>query len=180
MLLWVGLAAGAAALVCCGAFALNSTGDNTQSGGTGGGNLPAGVAAQPEPGIGEPVRDGKFEFTVQEVQCGVQSVGSSGLAKTAQGRYCLVTLQVKNIGDKPQTMFDSNQKGFGSNNAQYSTDSEAGLYANSDNSQVWITEINPGNQVTGVLVFDMPQDVELVRLELHDSAFSGGVNVTVK
>ncbi len=107
------------------------------------------------------------------------SVGSSGLSKTAQGQYCLVTVSVKNIGDKPQTMFDDNQKGLGSNGAEYSTDSGAGLYANTDNP-VWIGEINPGNQIKGVLVFDVPKDVQLTGLELHDSAFSGGVEVSLK
>lgn len=116
---------------------------------------------------------------MKNVKCGVGSVGQ-GLTKTAQGQFCLVTVTVKNIGDKPQTMFDSNQKGFGSNGAEYGTDSAAGLYANSDNAQVWIAEINPGNQVTGMLVFDLPKDVDLVRLRMHDSAFSGGVEINVK
>src|SRR5262245_21771627 len=50
---------------------------------------------------GQPVRDGKFEFTVQSVKCGVSQVGEDPLTKTAQGQFCLVTISVKNIGDKP-------------------------------------------------------------------------------
>lgn len=117
---------------------------------------------------------------MKSVKCGVGSVGDDILGKSAQGQFCLVNLSVKNIGDEPQTMFDDNQKAIGSNGAQYSTDSEAGLYANGNNNQVWIAEINPGNQVTGTLVYDIPKNVELAKLELHDSAFSGGVEVNLK
>ncbi|MEV6524275.1 DUF4352 domain-containing protein [Longispora sp. NPDC051575] len=136
--------------------------------------------AQPPPSIGTPVRDGKFEFVVKKVECGVGEVGGEYLNKRAQGQFCLVTLSVKNIGNKPQTMSDSNQKGFGANNARYSTDSSASLYANSDGDSVWYTEINPGNEVAGVIVFDIPKDGQLLSLELHDSLFSGGVKVKLQ
>ena len=33
--------------------------------------------------------------------------------------------------------------------------------------------------MTGVLVFDIPKEGKIVGLELHDSAFSGGVLVDV-
>lgn len=134
-------------------------------------------ASTPEVAIGAPARDGKFEFTVHKVECGSKQAGDGLLGKTAQGQYCLVTLTVKNIGDKPQTLSDSSQKAFGPTGVQYSPDTTAGLYLNKDNSQVWFTDINPGNQVTGVIVFDVPVDASLVRLELHDSPFSGGVKV---
>ncbi|WP_412539927.1 DUF4352 domain-containing protein [Longispora sp. K20-0274] len=138
-------------------------------------------AAAPVAGIGTAVRDGKFEFVVQKVECGKAQVGGEYLNKKAQGQFCLVTISVKNIGDKPQTMYDSNQKGFGANNARYAPDSAAGIYANSEgDNQVWISEINPGNQVTGLVVFDIPKDGALSSLELHDSAFSGGVKVKLQ
>ncbi|GIG60490.1 hypothetical protein Lfu02_48620 [Longispora fulva] len=136
--------------------------------------------APPPPSIGTPVRDGKFEFVVKKVECGVDQVGGDYLNKSAQGQFCLVTLSVKNIGNKPQTMSDSNQKGFGANNARYSPDSTASLYANPDSAQVWYTEINPGNEVTGLIVFDIPKDGQLLSLELHDSLFSGGVKVKLQ
>jgi hypothetical protein len=33
--------------------------------------------------------------------------------------------------------------------------------------------------VTGKVVFDVPKDAKITRLELHDSPFSGGIAVTV-
>ncbi len=181
---WILGGAAALAALCCGIFALSSISgdDNDSTGGVGGGDVATQEPQQqedPGPGIGDPARDGKFEFAVQKAECGAAEVGSGGLSETAQGQFCLVTISVKNIGDEARTMSDSNQEGIGSNGAKYSTNSVAGLYANADNA-LWLEEINPGNQVSGVLVYDVPKDVRLVALELHDSAFSGGVKVSLE
>ncbi|GIJ23624.1 DUF4352 domain-containing protein [Micromonospora lutea] len=128
--------------------------------------------------IGQAARDGKFEFTVKSTKCGVSKVGSDLLGTTAQGQFCLVTVKVKNIGKEPQTLIDSSQKAYDAEGTEYSTDSAAAIYANED-QQTLFNEINPGNQVTGVLVFDIPKKVKLTTLELHDSPFSGGVEVAL-
>ncbi len=182
---WFALAGAAVSVLCCAALLFTSpTPDHDGQGQDAANGSSAGPTASPaspaRPGIGDPVRDGKFEFIVREVDCGEPSVGDGAITKNAQGQYCLVTITVKNIGDRPQTLLDSNQKAIGSNAAQYATDSQAGWYANPANRQVWITEINPGNQVTGVLVFDMPKDVNLSSLQLHDSALSGGAEVKIR
>ncbi len=62
--------------------------------------------------IGTPVRDGKFEFTVTKLRCGVPSVGPEGIEQAAQGQFCLASLKVTNIGDKPQTLDASSQHGY--------------------------------------------------------------------
>jgi hypothetical protein len=89
-----------------------------------------------------------------------------------------VSLSVKNIGTKPQTFIDSNQKGFAANGSQYAPDSAATLAIGGAQS-TWINEINPGNAISGQIVFDMPASTKLAKLEFHDSMFSGGVTVTV-
>lgn len=168
----IALMTGAALALGCGAGQGTSS-----SGGSSGGGGGAKAEAQAAK-VGEAARDGKFEFTVQQVKCGVAEVGSKTLGKKAQGQFCLVTVHVKNIGTKPQTFDDSSQKAFGADKAQYSTDSTAGLYANEDTA-TFLNEINPGNEVTGVLVFDIPVKATLAKLELHDSPFSGGVTVSL-
>lgn len=168
-------------LACCGISAvIFSSDDKASEPDNSTGQGPGTKQEAGQPGIGTPVRDGRFEFVVQKVACGQDSVGQGGLEQTAQGQYCLVTLSVKNIGDRSQTLADSAQKGIGSNGAEYSTDGLAGIYANGTENQTWLTDINPGNQVTGVIVFDLPKGVELVKLELHDSTFSQGVEVRLK
>jgi hypothetical protein len=138
------------------------------------------IGTAQQPGIGTPVRDGQFEFVVQQVECGKDSVGPSELARTARGQFCLVTLAVKNVGDRAQRFVDSAQQGFDANGTEYGTDPVAGFYANGSTGPAWMTGIHPGNQVTGIIVFDLPDDAELVRLELHDSLFSDGVEVRLK
>ena len=145
---------------------------------------PAGAASASEapaakdPGIGTPVRDGKFEFTVAKVESGKKQVGEQYLEQTAQGSYTLVHLSVKNIGDEAQSFSDSDQKLIGADGKQYSADSMAGSAIK--NNDVLFAQINPGNAVDGILVFDLPAGAVPAKLELHDSPFSGGVTVALK
>jgi len=130
--------------------------------------------------IGEPARDGKFEFVVQSVQCNVMSVGDNPyLTKTPQGQFCLLDVTVKNIGNEKQSLFSENQKLMDSSNKQYSADDQATIYA-APNSATWYSDINPGNSVEGKIVFDLPKSVTPTIAELHDSAYSGGVKVNLQ
>ncbi|PZG12551.1 DUF4352 domain-containing protein [Micromonospora craterilacus] len=128
--------------------------------------------------IGDSARDGKFEFTVKSNKCGVKKVGSDLLGAKAQGQFCLVTINVKNIGKEAQMFDGSSQKAYAADGTEYSADGEAAIYANK-NAETFLNNINPGNQVTGVVVFDIPKDVKLPKLKLHDSMFSGGVTVAL-
>ncbi|MGH3951134.1 MAG: DUF4352 domain-containing protein [Pseudonocardiaceae bacterium] len=125
-------------------------------------------------GLNDPVRDGKFEFVVSKVECGKTTVGDQYLNKTAQGQFCLVSVSIENIGNEPQSMFGDNQKLFDAEGREFSADTEAAIYLGEASQTLW-EEINPGNKVEGVVVFDIPENVTPTRLELHDSAFSGGV-----
>lgn len=129
-------------------------------------------------GIGDKVRDGSFEFTVKTVTCGVQQVGDSYLNKKAQGQFCVISLKVTNIGDDSSVFNDSDQKLINSRQQTFSTDSEAAIYLDDSNS--FLEEINPGNSVTGKIVFDIPKNAKPETLELHDDRlFSGGAEVSL-
>ena len=135
-------------------------------------------AAPKVAGIGTKVRDGKFEFVVSSVKCGIAKVGESEyLQKKAQGQFCAVAMKVTNIGDEPQSMFADNQYAYDAKGRKLSADSEASIY--DDSSQVLWEEINPGNSVKGKVYFDIPKGAKITKLELHDSVFSGGVDVKV-
>lgn len=129
--------------------------------------------------IGQPANDGKFQFTVNSQTCGKTSVGDQYLNKQAQGQYCILSVTVKNIGDQAQTFDSSNQYVFDSKNNKLSADSTASSYDNSSD-QAFLNDINPGNSVTGNVVFDVPKGVTPVSAELHDSAFSGGIKVQLQ
>lgn len=128
------------------------------------------------PGIGQPARDGKFEFVVNKITCGKRSVGVAPFDAKAQGQFCLIKVSVKNIGDEPRSFTGGNQRAFSSAGAQFTNSTEAEMYANTD-AETFLNEINPGNKVNGTLVFDVPKGTKLTKIELHDSMFSGGVTV---
>ena len=125
--------------------------------------------------LGTAVRDGQFEFTVTKVQAGVAKLGSDMFGEKAQGQFVLVHVTVENIGDEAQYFSDSNQKVQDAKGREFSADTGAALYV--DDNDVFLNEINPGNTVKGVLVYDMPKNTRPASIELHDSAFSGGVTV---
>lgn len=132
------------------------------------------------PKIGEAARDGKFEFTVKSIECGKPSVGTNEfMTKQAQGQFCLLNVTVKNIGNEPQSLFSANQKLLNAQGQQFAADDTATLYAAPQGSS-WYSNINPGNSVEGAIVFDLPKDQTPTTAELHDSAYSGGVKVSLQ
>lgn len=129
-------------------------------------------------GLGQPARDGKFEFVVSKVVCGQATVGSGLFKSTAQGSYCLVSVNVSNIGKQAQSFDGSDQKAY-AGSTQFSDDGAAEFNADAG-ALTWSQDINPGNQVAGVLVYDVPDGTKLTSIVLHDSVFSDGVRVTLK
>ncbi|MFE6864492.1 DUF4352 domain-containing protein [Nocardia sp. NPDC057668] len=127
--------------------------------------------------LGTEVRDGKFAFQVTRVDPPVAKVGTNEyLEKQAQGEYVLVYVDVTNTGDQAQTYFGENQKLVDDQGREYSHDTAASINVNED----LIAEINPGNRISAVLVFDLPVGTAPAAVEFHDSAFSGGVRVSIK
>lgn len=130
-------------------------------------------------GIGDPARDGKFEFVVSGVECGVDEVGGEYLNETAQGQFCLVTMTVTNIGDEAQLFNAGSQKGVTNTGATVDADSTASLYANEEVDS-FLEDINPGNSIRDVIVvYDIAPDQTLDAVELYDSILSGGVTVAL-
>ena len=126
------------------------------------------------PGIGAAVRDGKFEFTVSGVDCSQTNIGGQ-YGTTAQGVFCIVGLRVSNIGKEAQYFDASSQTALDVQGRKFSADSAAGIYL--DNSNSFLEQLNPGSVVDGQLVYDVPVGTQLTEIDLHDSAFSGGVKV---
>jgi Domain of unknown function (DUF4352) len=112
---------------------------------------------------------------VTKVACGRRTVGSNEFTRaTATGEFCVVTVKVENIGNEAQYFDSTSQHLYDQQDRQHSVDDEA--WAALD-TNAFLEEINPGNKVTGTLVFDVPKDTKPSKLELHDSPFSGGVEV---
>ncbi|MFD4367777.1 DUF4352 domain-containing protein [Rhodococcus sp. NPDC058521] len=101
--------------------------------------------------IGKPVRDGKFEFVVH-----------SWDGSTAQ-------VSVKNIGDEPKSLAMSNQYLFDKQGRKFEPEFDW-------SSDLAFADLNPGQSVSGALVYAL-SGASPDYLELHDSIFSGGVEV---
>ncbi|MCW2945403.1 MAG: hypothetical protein JWR24_2120 [Actinoallomurus sp.] len=136
----------------------------------------AGPAKKPVNGVGREYHDGKFAFTVTKIKKGVRQVGDQYVGKTAQGQFVLVYVTVANIGDQARTFDSGSQKLKDAEGREFSADTEATI-AMGNESKAFLEDINPGNGVHGILVFDVPKGIKLKSLELHDSPFSGGVTV---
>jgi hypothetical protein len=130
-------------------------------GGDSGNHIPVG-------GIGF---DGSFGFTVTHVEYDDDSIIDG---RVAQGRYCLVSLTIENIGDRPHTFSPDVQKAHRSDGSTDAADTAIGFQ-----SETSSTSLNPHTKIAGTLVFDIPRSAKLVDIELHDSAFSRGVYVDV-
>jgi hypothetical protein len=145
---------------------------SSSSGGSqGSGSQASGGQAAAAAKIGTPVRDGKFQFTITAVTHAKHAGGLLG--GTAQGRYTILHVTVKNIGGQAQTLDASSQYVYDAGGRQFSADSAA------SSQSFFLTQINPGNEVTGTIAFDLPKGDRAVKAELHDSPFSNGVTVTL-
>ncbi|MDV8057657.1 MULTISPECIES: DUF4352 domain-containing protein [unclassified Rhodococcus (in: high G+C Gram-positive bacteria)] len=150
------------------------------SGSTGSG---AGAPAESSSDIasaGSAVRDGKFEFqvtTVASAKTVSDPTDNPYMTADAQGEFIVVTMRVKNIGDKPQSYFGDNQKMIDAQGREYGASSEAGMYMNTEVAV--LGEINPGNSIDVKVAFDVPPGTAPATLQLHDSMFSSGVKVAL-
>ncbi|WP_194793125.1 DUF4352 domain-containing protein [Raineyella fluvialis] len=129
-------------------------------------------------GLNEAVDAGDLQYTVTKVQKGVSKVGSDYLNQSAQGQYVLVSVNVKNTGKSSKT-FDSNLvKLYDKDAIEYSSDSTAEIYAN-DQNHTFLEQVNPGNTVKGLLVFDIPKDVQPTQLGVRGGMFGAEKKISL-
>jgi len=87
-----------------------SGGSSSNDAGSSGGGATTSANGKTAAGIGTPVRDGKFEFTVTAVDPGKGTIGTGSISKTAQGQFVLVHVTVRNIGNQQQSFDQSSQR----------------------------------------------------------------------
>lgn len=126
----------------------------------------------PPPAPGAPVRDGQFEFRVTGVGSAKTIGDNQFLQTTAQGVFVVFTLQVTNTGNEARNFSAMAQKLIDSSGRKYDASTSADTNLNQMGS---LGQINPGIAVTIRVAFDVPPDLKMKALELHDSLFSGGV-----
>jgi len=124
----------------------------------------------------QPVRDGKFEFRVIRFGCGARTLGAGTSAIRAQGKFCLLTMQVRNIGREPRKIDADAQYLYAVGGTRNQVNAGATLRAG---SKLLLARINPGNSVSGTLVYDVPTSFRPLAVELHDSPLSRGARLSL-
>jgi hypothetical protein len=135
---------------------------------------------RPGPGparLGDPVRDGQFQFVVRSVACGARSVGQGLARKRPLGQFCLVGLGVENTGSEGRTFGGGSQYLFDTAGKRHDPDLDATV--RHGGGRLLSTHLNPGQRLEGTLVCDVPDPIDLARVELHDGPFSGGAGVAL-
>ncbi|MBM7277393.1 DUF4352 domain-containing protein [Gordonia rubripertincta] len=156
----------------------SNSGEQADSGGDNGDNGDK-KADEQAAGLNTPVRDGKFEFVVTNVESGLSSVGDNEfLTAEAQGQFVVVTMTVNNTSKEPKDFSPTNQKLVDTEGRSFEPDTTAQIYLGGSDIPVW-DNVNPGNTVEVKVVYDMPVDAKPASIELHDSMFSGGVKVNL-
>jgi len=128
---------------------------------------------------GSAVRDGKFEFRVLGMERAAQAGDPSNpyMIAKPQGEFIILTLSVRNIGDRPQSYFGSNQTLIDTAGREYGADTEADMWMNDGGI---MADINPGNAIQVRVAFDVPPGTQPAELEVHDSMFSGGAKIRLQ
>ena len=136
------------------------------------------TAVQTSVGMDEPVRDGVFQFTANGVRCGVQEIGTPDDYQQPTGQFCVITLTIKNVGTSPGVFADAIQRAYGPGGVWFSSDSAAAFYANPDPT-IFLNDINPGNHVKALVVYDIPPSGHILRLEVHENPSTRGAIINI-
>jgi hypothetical protein len=119
---------------------------------------------------GDIVRDGSVTFAVSDVRCGLDTIGG-GLGPN-NGQFCEVRLTMHNDGPNAMTLNASAQRATGSKGAFYLADEAAQAIVNGGNPP-----LAPGASAQTTLVYDVPDGVRLVDIDLHINDYSHGAKV---
>ncbi|ANF30693.1 hypothetical protein A0130_02500 [Leifsonia xyli] len=156
-----------------------SAGSGTAGAGSTGGGGSTAPAAPATAGLNTPVKVGSFEYTATASKDAGTTAGASPLTKTAQGTFIEVDLTIKNVGTSAATFISNYVKLVDGTGKTYDADPTATLYA-SPNQSAWVAAINPGNAITGPILFDVPAGTTAASIQVSDNAFSKGETVNLK
>ena len=133
--------------------------------------------------MGQETTVGAFTVTVTGVECTGEPLGTAPVIRAPEGRFCVASVSVRNDGLQPrsfpvpfQRMTDGTRR-FGPERVM--TRTRPALVLASGSRELTPVPVNPGLTVEGVLVFDLPQDVETTALELRAGPRDRAVQVAL-
>jgi hypothetical protein len=118
------------------------------------------------PGIGDTAQANDLAFTITGLECGITALGSEFLPVNPQGQFCRVGIVIENVGSSPAVFSASESKVFDSQSREFAADTSA-MIREEDSRDVWRADLNPGNSVSGNLIFDLPVDASPDFIEIE-------------
>lgn len=139
----------------------------------------------PVKAIGQPAEDAGFRFVVNSLKCGEKRISyNDGLIEhvaDAQGQFCRLNITVTNSGNTANSIRAYNQHVLNAQGQKYDHDAGAtGRAAQYILGHPFDDDINPGNSITGDIVFDVPADVMPTMAELHGDSDSLGARINLQ
>lgn len=122
-----------------------------------------------EAGVGEPVQVDDTELLVTKVDKGKAHLGDEVLGADAQGEFVIAHVKVTNKGDGRIDVFDQDFVLVDADGKQYSTSDDAILV----DDVISLQQVNPGNSIEGLLVFDVPKGTDIAALEMTPTSSFG-------
>jgi hypothetical protein len=140
---------------------------------------------------GEVVHDGTMSFIVDSVHCGITHIGSD---KPDHGQFCVFDITVANEGPQPVRFDAVSQRAFGSKGGFYVPDARADAASNKASDTIpdvgdpthqdeatlapqVAPAMTPGTSRKVQVVYNIPTDVKLTKIDLHATEYSSGVMV---
>ena len=136
--------------------------------------------APKQAGLKDPVVSGDLQFTVNSIKCGITKVGPGFLEEKPQGQFCRVTSPSRTSATRRPRSSVTSRSWSTTRTASSPTTRVQRSRPNSDNNDLWIGNINPGNTIKGNIVSDIPKGAEPVKMLLLAELFGDPVEVQLK
>ena len=127
-----------------------------ESGGESGGKSDSSKDEKKEFAIGEKVKVDDLEYTVNSIER-ADTVGGQYTSSTADGKYIVADVTVKNNGNESITI-DTNLFKILNGNATNGADAAASTEANPSDIGFFLEQLNPSSEKTGKVVFDVSEE----------------------
>lgn len=129
--------------------------------------------------VGEKATDQGLAFVVNRFECGATEVGEGDDRSTAAGQFCILDITVRNEGANPAAFAAPAQLLRDEAARTYALDprATASVSTSANRALGSFLQLNPGIEVQGLLVFDVPTATVPTEAELHGLA--SGLRVPV-
>jgi uncharacterized lipoprotein YehR (DUF1307 family) len=124
--------------------------------------------------LDQEVNAGKLGYVVSEVKKDNKIGENEFLQKTTENQFLLVKVKVTNNDQEARTIDTSLFKLNDSEGREYTAMADADLYVN-EGSGFFLAQVNPGTSKSGYIVFETPQDISGLKLQVSSGlGWSGG------